>query len=324
MKQSDILTAMITVGEVLKKQRKELGKTVEQVALDTKIQPRFITYIESNDFEKFDSPIYAQGFIKIYAKYLELNEDRILALYRRSVPNDNQKNSLNRETQIVKHRNISISPKLIAIAFSILFLLGILGYIGFQIYQFQNPPTITIQSPENGQTVSEKEISVTGSVDSNSVLFVNDQPIEISPEGNFNYSIKLNPGVNIITVLAKKNNSTQESVETIKVTYDVPDTEEVKENEEPIEKQVNTVRLETVNSSVWVQFNVDQVNKLSQIVQSGEVYEYEVENQFSLTTGISTSTKLYFNDEEIPITQGGSSIGSITCEIVNNNQINCE
>jgi len=315
---------MITVGEVLKKQRKDLGKTVEQVALDTKIQPRFITFIESNDFTKFDSPIYAQGFIKIYAKYLELNEDRILAIYRRSVPNDNQKNPSNRETQNVKRKKIKISPKFIAIAFSILFLLGILGYIGFQIYQFQNPPTITIQSPDNDESVNEEEISVTGSVDTNSSLFINDQPVEIGTEGNFNYTVTLNPGVNIITILAKKNNSTQESVETVKVTYEAPETDQEEESEEPIEEQINKVRLEIVNSSVWVQFNVDQVNKLSQIVQTGEEYEYEVENQFSLTTGISTSTKLYFNDEEISLTQGGSSVGSITCEIVDNNQINCE
>jgi hypothetical protein len=200
--------------------------------------------------------------------------------------------------------------------------LGILGYIGFQIYQFQNPPTITILSPDNEESVTEKEISVIGSVDTNSSLFINDQPVEIGTEGNFNHTVTLNPGVNIITILAKKNNSTQESVETVKVTYEAPEREE--ENEEPLEEQVNTVRLEIVNSSVWVQFNVDQVNKLSQIVQTGEEYEYEVENQFSLTTGISTSTKLYFNDEEISLTQGGSSVGSITCKIVNNNQINCE
>ncbi|MFA6754649.1 MAG: helix-turn-helix domain-containing protein, partial [Candidatus Dojkabacteria bacterium] len=78
---------MITVGEVLKKQRENLQKTLEQAALDTKIQPRFLKYIENNDFDKFDSSVYAQGFIKIYAKYLDLNEDRLLAIYRRSVPN---------------------------------------------------------------------------------------------------------------------------------------------------------------------------------------------------------------------------------------------
>jgi cytoskeletal protein RodZ len=316
---------MITAGEVLKKQRKNLDRSIEQVALDTKIQPRFIKYIESNDFEKFDSPIYAQGFIKIYANYLDLNEDRILAIYRRSVPEIKKENKTIRET-IKSPKKLKITPKLIAVSLSIIFLVGILSYIGYQIYQFQSPPEIQISSPENETSVEERSIEVKGVTDTNTSLFVNDIPVDIDTEGNFQYEVELNPGVNLITVLAKKDNSTQESVETVKVTYNEPISEEESPNleEETEEIQVNKVRLEIVNSSVWLEFNVDKINKLSQIVQVGEDYEYEVEKQFSLTTGIINSTKVFFNDEELEINRGSSSVGSLNCEIVNNNQINCQ
>jgi cytoskeletal protein RodZ len=314
---------MITVGEVLKKQRRNLNKTVEQVALDTKIQPRFIKYIEDNDFKKFDSPVYAQGFIKIYAKYLELNEERILAIYRRSVPNEIEKKQSSRETKNVKQKSIKISPKFIAIALSTLFLTGILAYIGYQIYQFQSPPEITIEKPSAEENVSTENIQIIGVTESNSSLYINDQPVELDQEGKFQYEVTLNPGVNIVTILAKKNNSTQESVETLKITYDAPVVEPDKQ-EDTDEEKVNVVKLEIVNSSVWVQFNVDQINKLSQIVQVGEEYQYEVEKQFSLTTGIVSSTKLFFNEEEISIEQEASTVGSLTCEIINNNQIDCE
>ena len=316
---------MITVGEVLKKQRKDLNKPVEQVALDTKIQPRFIKYIEENDFNKFDSPIYAQGFIKIYAKYLNLNEDRILAIYRRSVPIDIKKNNSFRKTESLKRSKIKITPKFIAIAVSAIFLLGILSYIGYQIYQFQSPPVIKINKPSAEETVAEEQITVTGLTDINSSIFINDQPVEVDEQGNFQYDVSLNPGVNIITILSKKNNSTQESVETLKITYEVLEVgEEMEDNIEPIEEKQNTVKLQIVNSSVWVQLNVDKINKLSQIVQVGEEYEYQVEKQFSLTTGITSSTKMFFNNEEISISQEGSSVGSINCEIVNKDQINCQ
>lgn len=313
---------MITVGEVLKKQRKNFKKSIEQVALDTKIQPRFIRYIESNDFDKFDSSVYAQGFIKIYANYLELNEDRIMAIYRRSVPQINQESKTIRETG-KKNKKLKITPKMIAVSLSIIFLIVILGYLGYQIYQFQSPPEISISSPEDQLTVTENTVEVTGATDINSTLFINDIPIELDPQGNFQYEVDLNPGVNIITVLAKKNNSTQESIETVKVNYAAP--EETNETyEEQVEEQINSVRLEIVNSSVWVQFNVDKINKISQILQVGEEYEYEVNNQFSLTTGVINSTKIYFNDEELQINRGSSSVGSLNCEIFNNNQINCE
>lgn len=314
---------MITVGEVLKKQRKNLDKTLEQVALDTKIQLRFLKYIEGDNFDKFDSPVFAQGFIKIYAKYLDLNEDRILAIYRRSVPANEYHPSSGRETKKGR-KSVDITPKLLTVSLSILFLLGILGYIGYQIYQFQSPPEITISSPEENLTVTEEVIEVLGTTDTNSTLFVNDQPVDIDSDGTFRYQVNLNPGVNLITILAKKNNSTQESVETIKINYTVPEEQKEEPEDTVEEKKINSVKLQIVNSSVWVQFNVDKINKLSQIVQAGEEYEYEVKNQFSLTTGIINSTKVFFNDEEVPINRGSSSVGSLTCEIINKDQINCQ
>jgi cytoskeletal protein RodZ len=315
---------MITVGEVLKKQRQKLDKTLEQVALDTKIQPRFIRYIEDDDFKKFDSSVYAQGFIKIYAKYLDLDEERMLAIYRRSVPEKYNKDYRWRETESGTNRNISITPQSVALVLSVLFLIGILSYIGYQVYQFQSPPEITIISPEDQTSVDVSEIELRGITDTNSSLFINDNPVETDQEGNFIYTIELNPGVNLITIQAKKDNSTQESVETLNVTYTPPINEETQQTDENPEATVNNVKLEIINSSVWVQLNVDKENKLSQIVQAGDSYEYEVNEQFSLTTGIITSTRILFNDVEVPINQDGSSVGSLNCEIADINQIECE
>jgi hypothetical protein len=70
--------------------------------------------------------------------------------------------------------------------------------------------------------------------------------------------------------------------------------------------------------------NIDKENKLSQIVQAGDTYDYEVTEEFSLTTGIIASTKLFFNDQSVPINQNASSVGSVTCEINQGNQIECE
>ena len=315
---------MITVGEVLKKQRQKLDKTLEQVALDTKIQPRFIRYIEDDDFKKFDSSVYAQGFIKIYAKYLDLDEERMLAIYRRSVPEKNVRDYSKRETDSYTKKGVRVTPQSIAIILSILFLTLILSYIGYQVYQFQSPPEITILSPEDQTSIDVNEIQVQGVTDTNSSVFINDNPVEIDQDGNFSYTIELNPGVNLITIQAKKNNSTQESVETLNITYNVPETDQEEVPEESVEPTVNKLKLEIINSSVWVQFNVDKENKLSQIVQAGDTYEYEVNDEFSLTTGIITSTKIFFNDVEVPISQDASSVGSLNCEIVDNNKIECE
>ena len=311
---------MVTVGEILKKKRKLLEKTIDQISLDTKIQPRFLRYIESNSFDKFDSPIHAQGFIKIYTKHLNLDEEKILAIYRRSQPKIENKLSPERETKI-GNSAIKLTPKLITITLSVIFLLTVLSYIGYQIFQFQSPPEIKLHSPENGSIVTTEMVQVIGISDINNSIFINDTPVEIDSNGRFQYDVSLNPGINLITVLAKKNNSTQESIKAVTVNYEAPLEENNNDSEEQIE---NIVKLEIVNSSVWVELNIDKTNKLSQILQIGDKYEYEVQSNFTLTTGIINSTKIYFNNEELKINRGSNSVGSVDCKIVEESQINCE
>ncbi len=88
---------MITAGEVLKNKRELLKKNLDRVSADTKIQKRFLEYIENNQFEYFDSEVFLTGFIKIYAKYLDLDTSKVLALYRRSNPNKTTRNTTNKK-----------------------------------------------------------------------------------------------------------------------------------------------------------------------------------------------------------------------------------
>ena len=71
---------MITAGEIIKNKREELKKDLNRVSSDTKIQKRYLEYIENNQFDKFDSDIFACGFLKIYSQYLDLDIQKVLAL----------------------------------------------------------------------------------------------------------------------------------------------------------------------------------------------------------------------------------------------------
>ena len=48
---------MITAGEILKNKRESLGKSLDTVSLDTKIQKRFLVNIEENEYSEFESEI---------------------------------------------------------------------------------------------------------------------------------------------------------------------------------------------------------------------------------------------------------------------------
>lgn len=70
---------MQTIGERLEEARKRKGISLREAADATKIRTDFLHNFESNQFE-FDLPdIYRRGFLRIYARYLGLNAEKLLA-----------------------------------------------------------------------------------------------------------------------------------------------------------------------------------------------------------------------------------------------------
>ena len=68
-------------GEVLSQIRERLGIEISDIAIATKIRA---TYIESIELEKFDSlppEIYTRGFVVDYARFLQLDAERVAKDY---------------------------------------------------------------------------------------------------------------------------------------------------------------------------------------------------------------------------------------------------
>ena len=322
---------MITAGEVLKNKRESLGRSLDQVSSDTKIQKRFLSYIEENKFSYFDSEVFLTGFIKIYAKYLGLDTNKILALYRRSNPSTEKSKSV-RKKETTKKKELlnkkkfsfkSINPKTLATIIISIFSLSIIGYIGFQIYRFQTPPNITISQPTNEAEVNQEDIVVKGRVDYDTVVEVNDKPVDVDENGNFEKEISLREGSNLITVRARKNrNNTLETVETIRVRYIVKE-DAIEEEDEGEEEITNLLTLEIVDSPVWIRLDLDNENQLSQVVEPSEL-EYTFFDNMYIITGRVNNTNIYWNNEIVewkPTQRTG--VAELTCQVVEQELI-CE
>lgn len=317
---------MITAGEVLKNKRESLGKPLDQVSSDTKIQKRFLEYIEQDKFSYFDSEVFLTGFIKIYAKYLGLDINKILALYRRSNPSV-QRELIKKEEKEGKGKNIvgkkqlsfkTLDPKTLVTFILSTFLLLIIGYIGLQIYKFQTPPEITILEPLDGAEVNEESVTVKGEVDNNTVIEINDKPVETNDDGSFEKEIELKEGSNLITVRAKKNkNNTLEAVETIHIKYIIKEKEENGEEEE----ESNKLTLEITDSPAWIRLDLDNENKLSQVVEPSKS-EYVFFDNLYIITGRVSSTKIYWNNNIVewkPTQKTG--VAELECRIVEHDLI---
>ncbi len=80
------------------------------------------------------------------------------------------------------------------------------------------PPQITIDSPQDNDTATTKELTVNGIVDEDTHLTVNDRLVNQKSDGSFSQVIPLSEGENTITIVAR-DPAGNESTKTIKVTY---------------------------------------------------------------------------------------------------------
>lgn len=72
------------LGERLKEARTAKGYTLDDLQAITKIQKRYLSSIENEDFGTMPGAFYVRAFIKQYAEAVGLDADEMLSLYRHS------------------------------------------------------------------------------------------------------------------------------------------------------------------------------------------------------------------------------------------------
>lgn len=82
---------MATFGENLRREREMRGVTLEEISETTKISTRLLKALETDQFSEMPGGIFTRNFIRAYAQYLGLDEEHVLAEYKRAAgsPSDN-------------------------------------------------------------------------------------------------------------------------------------------------------------------------------------------------------------------------------------------
>ena len=80
-----------TVGDFLKQSRVKKNITLNKVADDLCIRKLYIQAIEENNHKELPPVPYGIGFVRSYAKYLGLNVERVVQLYKDETVGDEEK-----------------------------------------------------------------------------------------------------------------------------------------------------------------------------------------------------------------------------------------
>ena len=73
-------TQPATAGSTLRSAREAAGLSVDDVALQLKLAPRQVRALEDDDFQHLPGRTFARGFARNYARFIQLDPDRVLAL----------------------------------------------------------------------------------------------------------------------------------------------------------------------------------------------------------------------------------------------------
>ena len=74
---------------------------------------------------------------------------------------------------------------------SILVVLAVSIYLFFQYFSFVRAPKLDVISPTDNQIVNSKTLHVSGKTDDEATVIVNNQPVVVSEDGNFETELEV-------------------------------------------------------------------------------------------------------------------------------------
>lgn len=200
---------MKTAGEILKEKRLEKNLSLSDIEKATRIREKFLKAIEEDNFSLVPGFTYLYGFVGTVAQYLGLPKERVLAVLRRQY----------------EEKKIPVLPKgiekpllpnafltKVSIPITFIFALIILFvFVYFQYKIFNSSPKLVIDYPDKEITVKTDDITVKGSTNKDSRIFINGQEISVNENGSFSANIKISQGSNklIIVAVSKKGKETK-------------------------------------------------------------------------------------------------------------------
>ena len=267
-------------GFVLTEARKSKNYSVDDICEHLKIPKNVISAIEASNVEALPAPTYSQGYIRAYAKFLEIADDDLLAMYNEAVPHE-LASSLKPRSSLPGEAS-SQSP-LVKMVTMLLIAGGITTVLYGSIQYYQEKADVMENQLES------KERSFTGnsldSPGSNRLDTPEDQVLTEDDETAIESSDPL------------ESPASESQIESVQITAESSE-EAVSEQDESI-PQDDVIKI-LAEQGAWMEVrDATRARLLYNMVPSGESKLLQGEGPFRISMGNARSTRVFINDIEI-------------------------
>lgn len=304
--------ATLTLGEKLQNMRTERRLSIAEVSKCTKIQSKYLEYLESGEYSKLPADVYVKGFLKSYAAYMGINERNLIKQFEREKGIHKNIKKIDDKEKTLNPINFSklvITPKLIIASVLVLSVISIFFYLYKEVDSFVSKPRLVIIKPVDGSSTDGKITHLTGIAEKDALVTVNEQPVLVNEKGEFSQDIGLQEGLNVITVRAKnrfdKETSRAVSVnanyQNLSVEQDAGSEEVESENKQPLFMEIYVSP-----NATWLSIEADGNLVYSGSLNPATPQKIEAKEKISITTSKGNETFIKFN---------GNDLGALSDEI---------
>ena len=198
----------LSLGEQLKECRHQREMGLSEVARTIGVSTQYLQALENGNYNQLPGDIYAKNFLKVYAKFLGLEQSKILTIFQSekkiySKTNKNKTNDFSKPVEKISKAHLIVTPRIVKSTLIILLAIACLVYLGFKIRIILTPPLLTISQPLDNLVTEQNFIEIVGQTEVETLLEINGQQVLADEVGNFREVIDLQSGVNIIEIKAK-------------------------------------------------------------------------------------------------------------------------
>lgn len=293
----------LTLGEKLKKLRNDRRISLNEVSKHTRIQIKYLEYVESGNYDKLPADVYVMGFLRNYAEFLGADEGALLKLYKkeRGIKNNLEKGKPSRidKPDSVDISFFSVTPRVITIALIIIFALAGVVYLYREIGSFAENPRLAILSPQNNLAIEGNIVVVEGITDRDARLTINNQPVLVGDDGRFKENINLQSGTNSIHIKSV-NRFEKESSENLIVQSNFKEPENGSGRlSEFSEKKEFEMEIRVEPGPVWISVEADGNLVFSGNMLAGSSQNFTAQEKISINSGKGNATFIKLNGKEM-------------------------
>lgn len=177
-------------GDRLRREREMRGVTLDEITESTKISRRHLEALEGEHFDQLPGGVFNKGFVRAYARFLGIDEDRAVADY--SAASNEQPEAENKfPLEIHDEPNRELNPRSsnLPLVFAIAALIGVLVGYGFWVkskphnsvsIESTRPAASAATEPQPTVTNPQSAISSTSNSTNDSVPATKHAPAQVA------------------------------------------------------------------------------------------------------------------------------------------------